>query len=253
MTETTKVLHLGSLVEQGNNQIAEIKREQNAPVTATARNIGFVAFSLVGVILAGFIALQIITGTLALLVGVGGMALMFYALRYLKMNDKHIKQKMRNRVIANMIEEAKTRKIETLTNLVIDSQTRLDGARAARDKMGGYVNKVKSKLAETDKSSSHYTRMCQMAEKVEKAYELVQQSVERAGHAHKNLSLKVKEYKDMAEFSEIVNDAMSFAKSEKDSLENMLGMEAFAAIDQDFQEAMVTIENSVADYELDND
>ena len=57
----------------------------------------------------------------------------------------------------------------------------------------------------------------------------------------------------MAEFSEIVNDAMSFAKSEKDSLENMLGMEAFAAIDQDFQEAMVTIENSVADYELDND
>ena len=253
MTETTKVLSLGSLVEQSNNQIAEIKREQNAPVTATARNIGFVVFSLVGVFLAGFIALQIITGTVALLVGVGGMALMFYALRYLTMNDKHIKQKMRNRVIANMIEEAKTHKIETLTNMVIDSKTRLDGARKARDKMGGYVNKVKNKLEQADKSSSHYARMCQMAETVEKAYVLVQQSVERAGNIHKNLSLKVQEYKDMAEFTDIVNDAMSFAKSNTDSLQEILGMEAFAAIDQDFQEAMVTIENSVADYELDND
>ncbi len=249
----TRMLSLGNLVEQSNNQIAEIKREQGAQITATARNIGFVVFGLLGLFLVGFIALQIIAGTIALLVGLGGLAFMFYALRYLTMNDKHIKQKMRNRVIANMIEEAKTHKVETLTNLVLDSKERLDGARQARDKMGGYVGKVNAKLAEADTSSPHYKRMVKMSEQVEQAYELVKKNVERAGQAHKRLSTKVQEYKEMAEFSDIVNDAMAFAKSKTDTLEEMLGMEAFAQIDQDFQEAMVSIENSVADYELDND
>ncbi|SEG14167.1 hypothetical protein [Marinobacterium lutimaris] len=253
MPTTNPVLNIGALVEQSNDRIAQIKHEQGVKITDRARNLGFLAFCLVGVGLVGLMAFQIIAGTFALLVGFGGLAFMFYAIRYLKMNDKHIKQKMQNRVIANMIEEAKTHKIETLTNLVIDSRNRLDAAREARNKMGGYVEKIKARLNESDQDSSSYATKVQMAERVESAYEMVCGNVDRAGAAHKALTKKVEEYKEMAEFSDIVGDAMAFAKSNTGTLDEMLGMEAFAAIEQDFQEAMVSIENSVSDFEIDND
>ncbi|WP_339387892.1 hypothetical protein [Vibrio caribbeanicus] len=251
-SEQVKSLSFRSLVEQSNNQIAEIKKEQGAQITETARNIAFIAFCILGVFLIGFIAMQVIVGTIAMFVGVGGMVIMFYALRYLKMNDVHIKQKMRNRVIENMINEAKEHKIATLTNMVIDSKQRLENAREARDKMGGYVQKVKARVEQSDRSSSNYSRMAEMSQGVEDAYHVVRRSVEKAAVAHKSLASKVAEYKDMAEFSDMVNDAMTYAKSNTDSLEEMLGMEAFAAIEQDFHEAMVMIENSVSDYEIDN-
>ncbi|MBF9003601.1 MULTISPECIES: hypothetical protein [Vibrio] len=250
---STQPLSLAQFVEQSNTRIAEIKKEKDAPINLKARNFGFALLCILGLVLASFIALQIIAGTVALLVGFIGIAVMFYGLRYLKMNDKHIKQKMRNHIVANMIEEARTHKIETLTNLVIDSKARLDGAREARNKMGGYVERIKAKLNESDKSSSSYQTKLNMAGRVEQAYSQVCINVEKAGEAHKALAKKVEDYKEMAEFSDIVGDAMAFANQNNDSIDEMLGMEAFAAIEQDFQSAMVSIENSVSDYAIDNE
>ncbi|WP_241910657.1 hypothetical protein [Enterovibrio norvegicus] len=253
LSTVTKSLNFTSLVEESNNRIADIKREQSSSVTGTARNLGFAGFALLGLMLLGTIMFQIITGVIALVVGLGAVALMIYAYRYLKMADPLIKQKMRNHVLKKMIEEAKTHKIETLTNMVIESGNRLNSARAARDKMGGFVNKINTRLKASNQESSNFDRKVEMTEKVELAYEMVKANVNRAANAHKALEVKVRDYKEMAEFSDMVGDALKFANdSNGNKLEEMLGMEAFAAIEQDFHEAMVSVENSVADYEIDN-
>ena len=77
-------------------------------------------------------------------------------------------------------------------------------------------------------------------------------NVNEGGKAHQLLVSKVNEYKEMQEFTDIVSDAMSFTNSQVNSLDEMLGMEAFAAIEQDFHTAMVSIENSVSDFDIDN-
>ncbi|MEZ8028363.1 hypothetical protein [Enterovibrio norvegicus] len=253
MSTIEKTLNVSALVQDSNNRIANIKREQNSSVKSTARNLGFAGFALVGLLLLGTIVLQIITGAIALLVGFGAVALMLYAYRYLKMADPMIKQKMRNHVLKKMIEEAKNHKLETLSNMVIESGNRLKSARVARDQMGGFVNKINARVKESNQDSSHFDRKVEMAEKVEAAYEMVKLNVERAAHAHQSLEVKVRDYKEMAEFSDMVGDALKFANdSNGTKLEEMLGMEAFAVIEQDFHQAMVSVENSVADYDIDN-
>jgi len=241
-------------VQESNNQIAEIKKQQVAKITPTPRNIAFIVMTVGGLLFAGAMAMQIITGILALVFSVIAGVGLFLGLRFLKAADPLIKQHTRNYLLSKMIDNAKKYKIETLTQLVLTSEERLKKARKARDKMGGYVGKLQGKLEEAAQDAPSYNRKVEMTEKVKQAYDLVVRNVERAGEAHKSLSLKVTDYKEMAEFSNVAAEAMEFASANSgNKLEEMLGMEAFATIENEFHEAMATIDNSVRDFELDEE
>lgn len=253
-SNTQTKLNFSTLVEESNSRIAEIKSEQDAPISAKSRNVVFGLMAVGGLMFAGAMVLQIITGIFALIFTVVAAVGLFLGLRFLKSADPLIKQWTRNIVLAKMIENAKKYKIETLTNLVIQSESQLKNARKARDKMKGYVNKVKQRLAESDKNATSYSQKLAMTEKVEQAYEIVEKNVEKAGLAHKNLKLKVDDYKDMAEFTDMASEALQFASANSgNQLEEMLGMEAFAAIESEFHEAMASIDNSVRDFEIDSE
>ena len=249
----TQNLNFATLVEDSNKRIAEIKNEQNAPVTATARNLGFLGFTLVGLMLLGTIVFQIISGVVALAVGVGTILAMIYGFRYLKAADPLIKQKMRNHVLKKMIEEAKTNKIETLSNWVLSSAEKLRVAREKRDQAGGLIEEFSQIAAKSDPNSANHATKLKMYEKSKKAYEIIQQQVEIAGIKHKELEVKVQDYKEMARLSDKFNNVMQILRgSDNQDLEEMLGMEAFAAIDEEFNNALVSIENSAADIAIDN-
>lgn len=252
--EASTVGSFSTFIDEGNQRLAAIKAKHSAPITPKARNFIGSGLVLASLFVVGFAAFQIITGAIALILSAIIIVCGFFGIRALIAADPLIKQKTRNYVLSKMIEEAKTMKLETITNLVLASGERLANARKARDDMGGYVNKLKMRLQQSDKTSSMYAQKVQMAQKVEDAYNTIVQNVEKAGKAHQLLTQKVRDYKDMDEFSDMANAALSFASNNGMSqLDEMLGMEAFGAIESDFCSAMAAIENSVGDYNLDND
>ncbi|CCN73272.1 hypothetical protein [Vibrio nigripulchritudo] len=254
MSTTSQTLSFHTIVEDSNKRIAKIREEKKSAVTTTARNLGFAGFIIVGLFLFGIIALQVISGALALVIAFSAAALLFYSYRYLKMADPMIKRKMRNHTLKKMIEEARTNKIETLTNWVITSEKRLEEARESRDALGGYVNRLDKKVSDSDKNASTYETKLRTLESVKQAYEVVVGNVQKAGEAHKQLKIKVAEYKDMAEFADMAKTALEMANASKgDALDEMLGMEAFAGIEQEFHQALISVENSVSDARIDND
>ncbi|MCY9874017.1 hypothetical protein [Vibrio barjaei] len=245
-------IDMNNINNQCSSTIQTIRNKQNEAITHKARNLGFMGFTLVGFFLLGMVALQIISGVIALIVAFGSIALMFYAFHYIKANDRRFRMMMRNRAVEKMIEEAREHKIATLSNMVIDSNNRLMKAREARNKLGGYVKTLQDRLKTSNPESSSYERKVTMAKSVEDAYKIVKQNVDTAAEAHKTLEVEVQDFKEMDEFTGIVTDAMKLAQANSDPLEHMLGMEAFNAINNDFNQAMANIENSVSDFEIDN-
>lgn len=247
-------ISFSDLMDKSNTTIETIKKKQKEPITTTTRNVGFLVILALGMMLLGSMILQIVSGILSLFLILGASVGLFYSIRFLKVSDPLIKQKIRNIVLKKMIEEARENNTVQLDNMVISSAQRLKLARDSRDKMGGYVQKLKSKLDKADKNTSNYTTKVQMVDKVENAYELICSNVDKAAKANKLFEQKVSEYKDMAEFTDIVSEAMGFAAETTGSkLEELLGLEAFSSIESDFNEAMVSIENSVMDYKIDNE
>jgi hypothetical protein len=236
--------------KESKEKIQEIKEEQGKKITATARNVFFGVLMFVAIIFAAIMALQIITGVFALVFSVIMLVGLFIGLRFLKSLDPVIKQKTRNIVLAKMIEEAQTRSIEQLDNMVIAGAKRLQQGRESRDKMGGYVKKLEGIIKTTNPEKDPYFEQKQnILTQVSSAYEANKDMLERAAKANKEFECKVKHHKGMAEFTKIAESAL--ASIQGDKLEEMLGLEAFGAIDTQFNEAMVSLENSVADYNTD--
>ncbi|MDO6525287.1 hypothetical protein Q4519_06275 [Motilimonas sp. 1_MG-2023] len=242
-----------SVLEKSNQAITEIREKQTSPITTKARNLAFVGLMVAGFLFLGLFLLQIIQGVVALFIAVGATLALFYGLRFLKSLDPLVKQKTQNFVLQKMIAEARENNTLQLDNLVLSSAQRLNQARQSRDKMGGYVKKLQSKLAQsTPATDNNYNVKADMLEKVENAYRIICANVDRAATLNKAFEKKVASYKDMAEFTDIVGEAMNFAAATSgNKLEEMLGLEAFAAIEGEFHQAMVSIENSVSDYEID--
>lgn len=250
MTETKD---FSSVLDESKNMINDIKKKNVKDITATPRNILFGVLVFAGMLFVGAMALQIITGVIALicmvLAGVG----LFLGLRFLKAADPLIKKYTQNLILSKMIENAKTYKMETLTNRVIDSYNMLNEKRAKRDSLRGFMSKLKIKLDESDKNASTYQKKLDMFKSVERGYSIVTQNVDKAGTVHKALETKVNEYKDMDEFTGIITDAMSLITDNGgQKLDEMLSLEAFSEIENEFHTAMAQIDNSVRDFENDN-
>lgn len=254
MTEQpVKQMVFQQLMDSGNQRIAEIKALQNTKVTNSARNVGFVAMSTVGVMAFGLLFFQVVTGVIALGLSVAAILGLFYGFRFLKMADPLIKQKMNNKLLKSMFEEAKKNKIETLTQMLLTSNERLEVTKKSLDKMGGYVNRLKAKLDSSDKGSSSYSKKVELFNQVETVYDLMKVNTQTAIKKHKDLEEKVAEFKDMHEFTEIMTGAMEFANQSMDKkLEELLGFEAFASIEREFHEAVATVENSASNYSFEN-
>jgi hypothetical protein len=241
-----------AIMENNNAEIAKIDEFKKQPITAKQRNIIFGGMLLFVMVFFIMFASQIISGIFALIMtvmfGVGS----FYGLRILKAADPLIKQKMKNYMLEKMVQEARANAARQLDNQVIMNAQRLSVARDARDKMGGAVQRLKGMIKPENKGKPIYEKKMEMLVKVEAAYKQIQEMLVKAAAANKKFEEKVQEYKDMERFANEVQAAMAFFKdSGGRKLEEMLSLEAFTHIEEEFNTALVSIENKTNDMQLD--
>ena len=242
-----------AVIQTENNQrIHAIEEFKNAPITRKAQLAATGGVIIGGGILATVFAAQIITGALALVtigaVTIGG----FFTLRFLKNADPLIQQKTRNHLLKKMYEEASERSIEQLTNQVLVNASKLKSGRQARDKMGAMVSNLRTKVQNLLPTSSNKQRMEETLAKLADAYEQVITNMDKAAHAHKDFEQKVDDYREMDRFNKEAGAVLEmFEANGGDKLSEMLTLEAFSSIDQDFSTAIISIENSSRDAKLD--
>lgn len=242
----------GSIMKNQKAEIEKIRGYEKEKIKTAFRFVVFGVIIFGSLFAIGLIAAQVIKGIFALLVAGGFVVGAFYAYRYLRNMDPAIAQWLKNKRVKVMIAEAKSNAVEQLTNQVIANEERLSFAREARNKVGGLVLRLKKELEETDINSEWYQRKKELAETVERAYEKVRVNIDRAAEANKKFDLKVKEYKKMDEFATIAQVAMQMLnRTGADALEDALSLAAFEAIDGEFNTALVDIENTARDLDID--
>lgn len=242
------------ILKGNKSEVERIKAYEKEPITTKARNIAFAGMVFGGFVLFAAFAMQIITGVFALVITVLSGGLIFYGIRFLNKMDPLIQQKTKNLVMKKMMEEAQKNAVSQLDNQVITNLERLTKARNGRDTMGGLVKKLKSQVQKTPSEKAIYKRKSEMLETVEKAYKEVSSQLEKGAIANKAFEEKVEEFKDMNNFTALAGDAMSIANSSKgDKMDEMLSLAAFESIENDFNTALVAIENQATDMKTDNE
>ena len=253
MTQTAvpvSPISFSNILSENKNRIADIETLKNSKVTTKGRNVIFAGTVVGGLFIAGLMASTIISGAIALAVGGITIVGLVYGIRVLKQFDPVIRQKMRNKQLEMMIEEAQENSLVQLQNQVINNGERLAHARQSRDRIGALVAKLKGRLNRED---TNYEKKAEVVNTLEKSYETIQRNVDKAAEANNVFSARVMEYRDMHSFAKeagTIMTAMNAAGS--DELTKMLSLEAFDAIETDFHQALISVESSANDMEKDN-
>lgn len=240
------------IMEENRNRMTAIEQYRKAPVSVTKRNLAFGGAVLGGLFLVGLIGAQIITGVIAIATAIIGGGALFYLVRTMRTMDPVIQQKLKNKKIELMVKEARTKAVEQLDNQVLINAERLKAARKARDDIGGMILKLKSKLKPENEGKPNYQKKVEMIQTIESAYEQIKVNIDKGAHANVKFEQKVREYKEMDEFAEMAGAAMAMLNAAGgDKLAEMLSLEAFDAIETEFNSALVSIESTAHDMQID--
>lgn len=250
---TTSNIGFSTILQENKNEMARIKEYEKTPVSAKARNLVFAGSVLGSFFIIGLFATTIIQGVAALLVtGVFCLG-SFFSLRFLKAMDPLIMQKTKNFKIESMVKEARKNAVAQLDNQILTNRDRLAVARDSRNKMGAMVERLKGQINVANAGTPMHEKKKDILERVNDSYKKVVENVDKAAQAFAEFENKVKEYREMEAFATLANEAMSyFATSSADKLDEMLSLAAFEQIDTNFNGALISIENSARDMELDN-
>lgn len=256
MIETTMARRTGfsAILDNNKQELARIDNYKKQAVSATPRNLAFAGLTVGGVVVASFLALQIITGVIALvaiaITGVAG----YFGIKWLKHLDPIMKQKMKNKQLKSMMEEARKHAIYQLDNQVIKNTERLNDARKSRNKMGASIEKLKGKLDPANEGKPIYQQKLDIIKRLQDAYNHIKVNLDKAAKANIDFEAKVKDYKQMEEFAAVAGEAMAlFENNGAGQLEDMLSLEAFNHIETEFSTALISIENSARDMVVDGD
>lgn len=252
-TATQNPTNFSSILDNNKSEMSRINEYRDKKVTATPRNLAFAGMSVFGLLLFIVFATQIITGVLAIILTAATAAGGFFGLRFLKAMDPLIQQKTKNAKLKWMVEEARKNATIQLDNQVLANKGRLINARIARDKMGALVEQLRAKINPANKGTPNYEKKTQLLKRVQASYEMMCDNLEKAGAKNEEFKVKVAEYKDMDAFATLAGEAMSFMGADGNKeLEQMLSLESFNQIEGNFHQAIISIENSAADYAVDN-
>lgn len=245
---------LSAIMDDNAQRLNSIKDMRNTKISTTPRNLAFMGMTVGSVLFLGMFALQIISGLVAglftIAVAVGG----WYGIRALRQFDPMIRQKMRNKQIEMMIKEAQERSIEQLTNQVLENQANLKKARDTRDKMGAQVARLKSMLDKDTPGSATYDNKKKIFDKVNTAYEGIIANVEKAARQNAQFEKKVEEHREMHRFASEAGSILDLMSASADGkLNDILSLEAFASIEDEFNTTLIGIENTSRDMLVDSE
>ncbi len=240
------------IIQDNKNEMNKIKDYKKEPITTNKRDIIFGICIVILLFFIGLFAMQIITGAIALVVSlIVGVGIIF-GIKVLKSADPIIQQKLKNAELKIMFDEARKNATYQLDNQVIKNSERMLNAREARNKMGGMIESLRSAINPANEGKPNYEKKMKMLNKVESAYEQIKTNLVKGAESNKLFAEKVKDYKDMEKFANMASQAMEFFKEGGGSeLEEMLSLESFGHIEDNFNSAMSTIENSTQDMAID--
>ncbi|GAB0154634.1 hypothetical protein [Marinobacterium sp. BA1] len=240
------------VLQSNSSSLSRIETMRKAPITNTGRNLVFGGLALGSIVGVGIIAFQIIAGVAALAFAAVTCTGLYFGLKYLKAMDPVIKQKLKNHQIKSMVEEARKNAVAQLDSIVLDNEQKLASARAARDRMGASIEQLRSMLDPTNAGKPAYEQKLKMLERIEKAYVVVLENMDKAAVSHKAFKEKVREFKDLERFSVMAAETLSLIKgTEQSDLEEMLSLASFQQIETDFSESIISIENYARDLVVD--
>lgn len=252
-TATQSNTQFGGILDN-SQEVSRIEELRNKKITAKPQVLAFALLAFLGIFMVGFMALQIITGVLALAVTGVFCVGAFFGIKWLKHLNPVVQQKMRNKQLKMMTEEAKRNAIQQLENRVIDDAERLKNAKRSRNKMGATVERLKNSLDPSRKGEPVYQKKLEMIERLDAAYQQVIKNLDIATKANLAFEKKVADYKELDQIAGEINEAMSlFDQSGDNKLRDMLSLESFNHIESEFSEALISIENSARDMDIDGE
>lgn len=239
------------VLTDNKERMGAIETYKNAPISRKAQMVTFGGLAIGGTVLASIFALQIISGMVALVaIGVVGVVGVF-GIRALRQADPLIQQKLKNKILEAMYNEASKNAIIQLSNQVIINEQKLSNARKSRDKMGAMVKNLESKVATS--SESNKPKMQKTLDALSAAYQSTIISVDRAQVSIKEFETKVNDFRELDRFNKEAGAVLAmFESSGNDKLNEMLSLESFSSIETEFNTAITSIENSAHDAELDS-
>ena len=248
----TTTIETGNLFEASQARMNEIKEYKQQPITTTGRNVAFAGLTVGFGLLFIMFAAQIITGVFAAILtvtaGVGG----YFGLKFLKQMDPVIQQKLKNKKLAMMIEEAQENAIAQLQNTVIANGNKLAKARDAVSKVSAQLKHLKGMLR-GDPESASYKKKVETINVIEKSLSQMKRNVDRMAIMDKEFQKKVEDHVEMKKFADAAGNILALIEKNGDAeLDRMLSLEAFASIETDFNEAVSELELSAHYAEIDN-
>lgn len=237
------------ILSDNNERISKIEEFKNKSISKFTQVAVFMGGIIAMLFVAGMFLFQVVTGVITVILLIVGIASIWFLSKAIINYEPVMQQKLKNIKLKLMYEEAQKNAIYQLDNHVLYNTERLKSARKSRDEMGAYVQSLATKLKQA--SEGNKENMKSLYEKVDKAYSIIQKQCDLMADAFKKFETKVLEYKEYSEFSKVANKAMDiFSEMSGTSLSDKLSLEAFKAIDEEFNLAVVSIENLTRDYDL---
>lgn len=243
---------LSGIISNTESKLHQIEAIKNKPINKSAQKIGIAVLFIFGLVMASILAMHIIAGVFALVLTAASAVGLWFGWSYVKRLEPAYQMKLRNHVMEKMMNEAREHAISQLNNEVKSRHARLVASREARNSMGAMISTMKSKLQSAREGSDVAIKMQTILNRVEPAYQIVCENLEKAAKANQQFEVKVQDYKDLKEYADMAGAAMAmFDSSESTKLQEMLSLESFRAIDTDFNTAIISIENSARDMAVD--
>jgi hypothetical protein len=233
---------LSKIEKEYQEKIEELKK----PSTAK-RYLVFIGLVIGLLFLASLVANQIITGSIALIVGFVAVVLTIYGIKVLKNLDPVIERKLKNQQMKMLIEEAQKRTIETISNYVLALEEYNNYVKRLRNKVDALITKYEDKLRNTkdDYLKREYENLLNKLTKAKEAIEVIERnSAKKKEEFEKRLKIAREKYEFTKETKDIVNFLEKYADS---SLDKMLVDTSLSTLDKEFNEITASIENLASD------
>jgi len=253
----TKEVNINEVIHKvkESNSLVKIEQEYKNKIQELKKVSPYTKYGIFGAIilsilaLTGLVAGQIISGSIALLVaGIVGV-ISFYGIMMIKKFDPVIRKKIANKQINMLIEEAQTKKIETLANYLKALEVYHSYSKSLRNKVDSLLEKYKNKLENTEDKYliEEYKKMIAKMEKMKEAIEIiVSKSKEKKEQFVKYLKLAQEKQQFINETKDIVN---FLENNSNDSIDKFLVDESLNSLEMEFLEITNTIENLSKDLE----
>ncbi|MEO1958012.1 MAG: hypothetical protein ABGX23_00500 [Nautiliaceae bacterium] len=233
---------LSKIEKEYQEKIEELKKP-----STTKRYFVFIGLVIGLLFLASLVANQIITGSIALIVGFVAVVLTIYGIKVLKNLDPVIERKLKNQQMKMLIEEAQKRTIETISNYVLALEEYNNYVKKLRNKVDALIAKYEDKLRNTkdDYLKKEYEKLLNKLIKAKEAIEVIERnSAKKKEEFEKRLKIAREKYEFTKETKDIVNFLEKYADS---SLDKMLVDTSLSTLDKEFNEITASIENLARD------